>query len=44
MRTIATSVGAHNLSAVAILILALIIGIAIYFIRKRRRNPPNGSA
>lgn len=38
------SVGAHNLSVVAIIILALIIGIVIYLIRKRRGNPPNGSA
>ena len=42
--TIAMSVGAHNLGAVAIIILALIIGIVIYLIRKRRSNPPNGSA
>jgi LPXTG-motif cell wall-anchored protein len=41
--TIAMSIGAHNLSAVPIIILALIIvGAAIYFIRQRRKNPSNG--
>ena len=41
--TIAMSTGTHNLSAVPLIILALIIiGVAVYFIRKRRRNPPNG--
>jgi hypothetical protein len=43
--TIAMSIGAHNLSAVPFIILALIIiGVAIYFIKKRRSNPPGGSA
>ena len=43
--TIAMSTGTHNLSAVPIIILALIIiGVAIYLIRKRRSNPPNGFA
>jgi LPXTG-motif cell wall-anchored protein len=42
--TTAMSTGPHNLSAVAIIILALIIGVVIYFTSKRRSNPPNGSA
>jgi LPXTG-motif cell wall-anchored protein len=41
--TTAMSTGTHNLSAVPIVILALIIvGAAIYFIRQRRKNPSNG--
>ena len=40
---IAMSIGTHNLSAVPIVILALIImGVAIYLIRQRRKNPSNG--
>ncbi len=43
--TIAMSTGTHNLSAVPIIIIALIIiGVAIYLIRKRRSNRPNGPA
>ena len=42
--TIAVSIGTHNLGAVAIIILAVIVGVVIYLIRKRRSNPPNGSA
>jgi quinol-cytochrome oxidoreductase complex cytochrome b subunit len=34
-------VGTHNLSAVPI-ILAAIIGVAIYFIRQHTRNQPSG--
>jgi hypothetical protein len=37
------SIGAHNLGAVPIIILAIIVGVVIYLIRKRRSNPPNGS-
>jgi len=35
--TIAMTIGTHNLSVVPILAV-IIIGVAIYFIRQRRRN------
>jgi LPXTG-motif cell wall-anchored protein len=41
--TTAMSIGTHNLSAVPIVILALlIVGAAIYLIRQRRKNQSNG--
>jgi LPXTG-motif cell wall-anchored protein len=36
------AIGTHNLSAVPVILAVIIIGIAIYFIMKRRRKPPNG--
>ncbi len=32
------SIGTHNLGAVAIIILAIIAGVVIYLVRKRRSN------
>jgi hypothetical protein len=40
--TIAMTIGTHNLSVVPIILAVIIIGVAIYFIRQRRRNQPNG--
>lgn len=41
--TVAMAIGTHNLSAIPIIILAvLIIGVAIYLIRQRRKRPPDG--
>jgi hypothetical protein len=40
--TIAIAVGAHNISAVPLILAVIIIGVAIYFIMRRRRNPPDG--
>ena len=34
----AVSIGTHNLGAVAIIILAIIVGVVIYLIRKRRSH------
>lgn len=31
-------IGTHNLGAVAIIILAIIVGVVIYLVRKRRSN------
>jgi hypothetical protein len=36
------TIGTHNLSAVPIIIAVIIIGVAIYCIRQRRRKPPKG--
>jgi hypothetical protein len=40
--TIAMKIGTHNLSVVPIILAVIIIGVAIYFIWQRRRNPSNG--
>ena len=40
--TIAMAIGTHNLSVVPIILAVIVIGVAIYFIMQRRRNPPNG--
>jgi hypothetical protein len=40
--TIAMKIGTHNLSAAPIILAVIIIGVAIYFIVQRRRNPSNG--
>ena len=34
--------GTHNINAVPIVVAVIIIGVTIYFIMRRRRNPPNG--
>ena len=40
--TVAMAIGTHNLSVAPIIIAVIIIGVAVYFIRQRRRNNPNG--
>ena len=40
--TIATAVGAHNPSALPVILAVIIIGVAIYVIVRRRRKPPDG--
>ncbi len=40
--TVAMTIGSHNLSAVPVILVVLIIGIAIYVIRQRRSRPPGG--
>jgi LPXTG-motif cell wall-anchored protein len=40
--TIAMSAGTHNLSVAPVIAAVIIIGIAVYFIVRRRRNSPNG--
>jgi LPXTG-motif cell wall-anchored protein len=40
--TIAMKIGTHNLSAVPVILAVIIIGVASYFIWRRRRNQPNG--
>lgn len=40
--TIAMAIGKHNLSVVPVILAVIIIGVAIYFIMRRRRKPPNG--
>ena len=38
--TIAMAIGTHNLSAVPIILAVIIIGIAVYFMWRRRRKQP----
>jgi preprotein translocase subunit YajC len=42
--TIAIEAGTHNISAAPVILAVIIIGVAIYFIMRRRsrRNPPDG--
>jgi hypothetical protein len=40
--TVAIAIGKHNLSVAPIIIALIIIGVAIYFIWKRRSGRPNG--
>jgi cytochrome c-type biogenesis protein CcmH/NrfF len=40
--TVAMTIGTHNLSAVPVILVVLIIGVAIYVIKRRRTRPPNG--
>lgn len=40
--TLAIAIGTHNLTAVPVILAAVIIGVAVYVIRRRRRNQPNG--
>ena len=40
--TIAMAIGTHNLSVVPIVLVVIIIGVAIYFMRQRRRKRPDG--
>lgn len=40
--TIAMTIGTHNLSVVPIILAVIIIGVALYFIVRRSRKPPNG--
>ena len=40
--TIAITVGAPNLSVIPVVLAVLIIGVAISFLARRRRKPPNG--
>jgi hypothetical protein len=39
---IAIAIGKHNLSAVPVILAAVIIGAVIYFIWRRRRNQSDG--
>ena len=36
------AIGTHNLSVVPIILAVIIIGVAISFLARRRRKPPNG--
>jgi preprotein translocase subunit YajC len=40
--TIAATIGTHNISAVPVIVAVIIIGVAIYFIMRRRRKSPGG--
>jgi heme/copper-type cytochrome/quinol oxidase subunit 2 len=40
--TVAMAIGKHNLSVAPIIIVLIIIGVAIYFVWKRRTGKPNG--
>ncbi len=40
--TIAISIGTHNVSVLPIILAVIVIGVAIYVIRRRRRNPRSG--
>jgi hypothetical protein len=40
--TVAIAIGKHNLSVAPVIIAVIIIGVAIYFIWKRRSGRPNG--
>ena len=42
--TCSPDIGPHNLNAVPIILALIVIGTVIYVIRRRRRNPPDGSA
>ncbi len=39
---LAIAIGTHNLSAVPVILAVVVIGVAVYVIRQRRRNQPNG--
>jgi heme/copper-type cytochrome/quinol oxidase subunit 2 len=40
--TVAMAIGKHNLSVAPIIVVLIIIGVAIYFVWRRRRNQPDG--
>jgi hypothetical protein len=42
--TVAMAIGKHNLSVAPIIIALIIIGVAVYFIWKRRSDRPNGGS